>query len=279
MNHSFNINGKLVELTQPWVMGILNVTTDSFYGPSRAIDAAAIEHQAPLMVEQGARIIDIGACSTRPGAELVGEELETERLINAIEIVKNTAPSALISIDTFRADVARKCVEHGAHIINDIAGGTLDDRMMETVAELRVPYVLMHMRGTPATMQSLTHYDDGVVAEVLRDLDKKLDRMHQLGAHDIIIDPGFGFAKDVQQNYELMAHLSVFHELGAPILVGISRKSMICKTLDCTPPDSLNGTTVLNTIALLAGAHILRVHDVKPAVEAVKLVLALKHNA
>lgn len=259
-------------ITRPWVMGILNVTPDSFWAGSRCDTQQAIEQRVATMIDEGADAIDIGAYSTRPGAAEVTVHDEMARLDRAMHIVRDMAPDLPTSVDTFRADVAQFAVEQlGVDIINDVSGGTLDNDMFATVARLRVPYVLMHMRGTPATMQQLTDYDN-VVADVLADLRVKLDKLHDCGVRDVLIDPGFGFSKTLEQNYQLMARLADFHQLNAPLLVGISRKSMIYKALDCTADQALNGTTVLNTLALQAGTHILRVHDVRHAVEARILV-------
>lgn len=271
--YSINIKGRLVEIDQPMVMGIVNATPDSFYNHSRVLAPEAIAARVGEMVEQGADIIDIGACSTRPGAEVATAEQEMERLDIAVDAARQAAgENMIISIDTYRANVARHCVEQlGADIINDISGGDLDHDMNTTVAQLQVPYIVMHMRGTPATMQQLTHYDD-VAAEVLEELARKIDTLHQLGVNDVIADPGFGFAKNLEQNYRLLSCLEAFHALEVPLLVGVSRKSMIQKVLNCTANEALNGTTVVNTIAMMKGAHIIRVHDVKAAVEARTLV-------
>ena len=271
--YSLNLHGRLVEIIQPLVMGIVNATPDSFYDRSRVLDAEAIQERVREMIEQGADIIDIGACSTRPGAEVVSSSEEMKRLYVALAAARKAAPDVIISVDTFRANVARHCVEHlGADIINDISGGDLDTSMHSTVAKLQVPYIVMHMRGTPATMQQFTQYDGDVAADVLKELALKVDLLHQMGINDVIADPGFGFSKTVEQNYRLLECLDTFHSLGVPLLVGVSRKSMIQRVLDCSAQDALNGTTVINTIALMKGAHILRVHDVKAAVEARTLV-------
>jgi dihydropteroate synthase len=269
MNHlSINIKGSLHHFHKPWVMGILNVTPDSFFAESRTIESDDIRRRVDDLISQGADIIDIGGYSSRPGAPEVSTDEEYSRLARGLEAIRKYHPDTLISVDTFRADVARRCVsDWEADIINDISGGNLDAEMWPTVAELQVPYILMHMRGTPSSMQSLCDYND-VTADVIRDLAFKIDAMHQLGIADIIVDPGFGFAKDINQNYQLMAELDQFKQLNAPLLVGISRKSMIYRPLDITPQTAINGTTVLNTFALLHGANILRVHDVKEAVEA-----------
>lgn len=279
MNHlSINIKGSLRHFHKPWVMGILNVTPDSFFAESRTIETDDIRRRIDDLISQGADIIDIGGYSSRPGAPEVSTDEEYSRLARGLEAIRKYHPDTLISVDTFRADVARRCVsDWEADIINDISGGNLDAEMWPTVAELKVPYILMHMRGTPSSMQSLCDYND-VTADVIRDLAFKIDAMHQLGIADIIVDPGFGFAKDINQNYQLMAELDQFKQLNAPLLVGISRKSMIYRPLDITPQTAINGTTVLNTFALLHGANILRVHDVKEAVEAVKIIDLIKQN-
>ena len=279
MNHlSINIKGSLHHFHKPWVMGILNVTPDSFFAESRTIETDDIRRRIDDLIFQGADIIDIGGYSSRPGAPEVSTDEEYSRLARGLEAIRKYHPDTLISVDTFRADVARRCVsDWEADIINDISGGNLDAEMWPTVAELQVPYILMHMRGTPSSMQSLCDYND-VTADVIRDLAFKIDAMHQLGIADIIVDPGFGFAKDINQNYQLMAELDQFKQLNAPLLVGISRKSMIYRPLDITPQTAINGTTVLNTFALLHGANILRVHDVKEAVEAVKIIDLIKQN-
>ena len=274
--YSLNLNGRLVTIDRPWVMGIINITPDSFYSGSRINDEQSLIQRVRQMVADGADIIDVGACSTRPGSESVDAQGEMKRLQWALAIIGREAPGVIISVDTFRAAVARRCVEEwGAHIINDISGGTLDDEMFATVASLNVPYVLMHMRGTPETMSSLTDYDD-VAADVLEWMARRIDDLRQMGVSDVIADPGFGFAKTVEQNYRLLACLEAYHALNAPLLVGVSRKRMIFTPLDITPDEALNGTTVVNTLALERGAHILRVHDVKAAAEAVKLTTLMQ---
>ncbi|WP_254560843.1 dihydropteroate synthase [Dyadobacter diqingensis] len=270
---TIKIQGRLLDLSMPRVMGILNITPDSFYSESRMKSMEAVIEKAGKMQEDGAVLIDIGGYSTRPGAKEVGESEETDRVVPVIEQLNKYFPELIISVDTFRSEVARQSVLNGAHIINDVAGGLLDDRMFDVVAELGVPYILMHMRGTPQTMNTLTDYDF-LVPRILQELQEKLIVLRQKGVSDVIIDPGFGFAKTTAQNFALMKDLSEFHELGCPLLVGISRKGMIYNTLNITAQDALNGTTVLNTISLQHGASILRVHDVKPAVEAVKLWMA-----
>lgn len=273
---SLNIHGHLIEYDRPAVMGIINVTPDSFYAGSRT-KADEIGRRVRSMIDDGADMIDIGAYSSRPGAAEVSEAEEIDRLSEGMAALREAAPDVVVSVDTFRASVAKAAIEQmGADIVNDISGGDLDGRMFETVASLRVPYILMHMRGTPADMQTLTEYPDGVTAEVLRDLSVKLRTLRLAGVNDVIVDPGFGFAKTLEQNYRLMADLPMFAEmLDAPVLVGVSRKSMVTRALGITAKDALNGTTVLNTIALLGGAQILRVHDVKACAEAVRIVSML----
>ena len=271
-SYSLNLRGRLVEIDRPWVMGIVNVTPDSFYSGSRVNDELTLLNRVQQLLTEGADMLDIGACSTRPGSQSVDAQGEMQRLEWALAVIRRIAPDVILSVDTYRADVARRCVEDwGVDIINDISGGTLDDDMFKTVAQLHVPYVLMHMRGTPDTMSSLTDYDD-VTADVLEWMARRIDTMRQMGVADIIADPGFGFAKTMEQNFELLAGLEAFHALEAPLLVGVSRKRMIYTPLECNADEALNGTTVINTMALERGAHILRVHDVRAAVEAVKLV-------
>lgn len=274
MKKTLNIAGKLLDLSTPQVMGILNVTPDSFFSGSRVLQIEDAYKKADKMLSEGASMLDIGGHSTRPGADAVSEEEELTRVLPVVEMLRKRFPEAIISIDTFRASVARKSIEAGAHIINDIAGGNLDPLMFETVAELNVPYILMHSRGTPQTMKELNQYDD-LVTDVLRELQAKIYQLRQLGVKDIVADMGFGFAKNADQNYVLLRELRAFEALEVPLLVGVSRKSMIWRKLDITPDQSLNGTTALNTVAILNGANILRVHDVKEAIEVVKLVRLL----
>ena len=271
--YTLTIKGEKRAIVKPWVMGILNVTPDSFYSGSRmGVDEMRIGERVEEILKEGGDIIDIGAYSTRSNADDISPEEEYSRLKIGLNVIKNIDANAIVSVDTFRADVARRCVEEfGVDIVNDVSGGTLDDDMFATVAKLKVPYILMHMRGTPATMQQLTEYND-VTRDVIGDLHKKKCALNDLGIDDVIIDPGFGFSKTVEQNFEMLNRLEDFKQLDAPLLVGVSRKSMIYRTLGCTPVESLNGTTVINTISLLKGAHILRVHDVKEAVEVCKLV-------
>lgn len=270
--HTLNLRGQLYELREPKIMGILNVTPDSFYAESRTPDEQHIAARVQKLVNDGADMIDIGGYSSRPGADDVSPAEEMERLRRGLRIVRKLYPDLPISVDTFRADVARMCVEEeGADIINDISGGMMDHHMFRTVARLGVPYILMHMQGTPDTMQQAPHYNN-LRREVMLYFAERIDRLCQMGAKDIIVDPGFGFGKTLDHNYELFEHLDDFSCFNLPILVGISRKSMIYKFLGGTPQTSLNGTTVLNTIALMKGASILRVHDVKEAVEAKRIV-------
>ncbi len=267
-----NLRGKFTEIKETLVMGILNVTPDSFFSGSRCNDENKIKLRVHEIIEEGAKIIDIGGYSSRPGAYDITPEEEYQRLAQGLDVIKRIAPEIIISVDTFRADVARRCVKDwNVDIINDISGGTLDNNMIDTVAELNVPYILMHMRGTPSTMQQFTQYHD-VTNDVISELSEKVNTLHNNGVKDIIIDPGFGFSKTIEQNYEMINHLEQFHTMNLPVLVGISRKSMIYKALNLTSETALNGTTVLNTIATLKGAHFLRVHDVKEAIEAVKIV-------
>ena len=271
-----NVNGKLMDLSQPQVMGILNVTPDSFYAGSRGVAERDIIDRLRQMTDEGASIIDIGAYSSRPDADDVGTEEEMARLRHALNLVRQHQPDAVVSVDTFRADVARMCVEeYGVAMVNDISAGEMDDEMFPTIARLGVPYIAMHMKGTPQTMQINPQYEH-FLKEIFYFFSEKVQKLRDLGVKDIIIDPGFGFGKTMEHNYQLMNHLEEFKLFGLPLLVGISRKSMIYKLLGTTPEEALNGTTVLNTIALQKGAHILRVHDVKAAVEAVKIVEKMK---
>lgn len=267
---TINVGGRLVSLDEPQVMGILNVTPDSFFASSRCRSEEEIRHRICQIRCEGATMVDIGAYSSRPGAEDVTQEEELRRLLPAIALVREEWPEAIVSVDTFRSEVARKAVEAGADIVNDISGGEMDSEMFGAIAELHVPYVLMHMQGTPDNMQQAPHYDN-LMCEVFRSLGERVESLHEMGIADIIIDPGFGFGKTMAQNYEMMSHLGEFRLLDCPLLVGVSRKSMIYRLLETTPEQSLNGTTVLNTIALMNGANILRVHDVKEAVEAIKI--------
>jgi len=274
MNQHFTIqsHGRLIDITRPQVMGILNVTPDSFYAGSRMQTEAAIEARVDAILSEGGAMIDVGAYSSRSGADDVSPAEEMSRLRPALQYIRSAHPQAIVSVDTFRADVARMCVEeYGADIINDISGGALDAAMFPTVAHLGVPYVLMHMKGTPQNMQDAPSYDH-LMLEMLQYFAERIQQLRDLGQKDIILDAGFGFAKTLAHNYELLAHLEQLHVFELPILTGISRKSMIYKLLSTTPAEALNGTTVLNTIALMKGcANILRVHDVAACVEAVRI--------
>ena len=273
---SIQLSGRLIMLDVPIVMGILNLTPDSFYDGGRYLTESEVLQRAEEILAQGGQMIDIGAVSTRPGASDVTAEEEINRLLPAAMAIRRSFPEAILSVDTFRAAIAERIVgETGDCIINDISGGTLDGQMFETVARLGVPYVLMHIQGTPRTMQMNPTYLD-VVKDILLDLSEKVNALKLLGVKDIILDPGFGFGKNLDHNYELLNHLDSFRLFELPLLAGLSRKAMIWKLLGVTPEDSLNGTTVLNTLALMGGADILRVHDVRQAVEAVRLVSELK---
>lgn len=273
---SLNVNGRLLDLSTPQVMGILNVTPDSFYAGSRSRTEAEIAARACQILDEGASIIDIGAYSSRPNAEHISPEEEMQRLRTGLEILNRNHPDAIISVDTFRAEVARQCVEeYGAAIINDISAGEMDEQMFPTVARLNVPYIMMHMQGTPQNMQKEPHYEN-LLKEVFMYFARKVRQLRDLGMKDIILDPGFGFGKTLEHNYELMAHLEEFGIFELPLLVGVSRKSMIYRLFGATSQEALNGTTVLDTVALMKGADILRVHDVREAVEAVRLIEKLK---
>ncbi|MDB5001466.1 MAG: folP [Mucilaginibacter sp.] len=267
---TLNAGGKLMDLSTPKVMGIINITPDSFYAESRKAGIDAVLKQAEKMLADGATFLDVGAYSSRPGAVDISIQEETDRLLPAVEAIAASFPDAVLSADTFRSGVAEAAIKAGAHIINDISGGELDTDMFATAARLQVPYVLMHMRGTPQNMAQLTDYED-VFAEVFNYFVKKIYQLKQLGVHDIILDPGFGFAKKASDSYELINRMQGFNVLQLPILAGISRKRMIYGLLGTTAEEALNGTTALNTIALMKGANILRVHDVKEAVETVKI--------
>ena len=263
-HHTLNIGGQLLSLDHPLVMGILNATTESFYEASRALSGDDIVRRAQTMLAEGAAILDIGACSTKPGLAPVSEEEEMRRLDTALAAIRRALPDAVLSVDTFRASVAEHCVkEYGVQIINDVYGGEADERMFDAVAKLQAPYILTY---------------DGPSDKLMYSLAERIGRLHLMGVNDIIVDPGFGFGKTLDDNYHLMNHLEELHLLECPLLVGVSRKSMIYKHLDCTPSEALNGTTALHTVALMKGAHILRVHDVKPAVEAVQIVEKI-HNS
>jgi dihydropteroate synthase len=273
-NKTLNLQGKLLDISLPKVMGILNVTPDSFYGGSRFAEPLAILKQVEKMITEGADFIDVGGYSSRPNATDVSEQEELERILPAIQSIQKEFPNIIISIDTFRSEVAKQAVLNGASMINDISSGELDIKMLETVATLKVPYIAMHLRGTPQTMNQLATYEN-LVKDITDYFHKKINQLHNLGIKDVIIDPGFGFAKTVEQNFELLNHLDYLQILGKPMLVGLSRKSMIWRTLNTSADHALNGTTALNTVALLKGASILRVHDVKEANETIKLLSAL----
>ena len=267
---TINCKGQLIDLSTPKVMGILNVTPNSFYDGGKFTLSENGLSQVGKMLDEGATFIDIGAYSSKPNAEFVSEEEELNRILPVVHVILKQFPDALLSIDTFRSRIAAVCIENGAAIINDISAGNLDEKMMEVVAKYNVPYIMMHMRGTPQTMQSQTNYEN-IVKEMLFYFSEKVNKARSLGINDLIIDPGFGFAKTLEQNYEVLQNFERFKILDLPILAGISRKSMVYKPLGLTANEALNGTTVLNTIALSKGANILRVHDVKEAVECVTL--------
>ena len=271
-----NVNGRLMDLSEPQVMGILNVTPDSFYAGSRSETEKDIVQRLHQIIDEGASIIDIGGYSSRPNAEHISAEEEMNRLRNGLEIIRKHHPDAVVSVDTFRADVAKMCVEeYGVAIINDISAGQMDEEMFPTIARLGIPSIIMHMKGTPQDMQMDPQYDH-FLKEIFYYFSEKVQKLRDLGVKDIIIDPGFGFGKTIEHNYELMNHLEEFSLFELPLLVGVSRKSMIYKLLETTPEEALNGTTALQTIALLKGANILRVHDVKEAVESIKIVQKMK---
>jgi dihydropteroate synthase len=267
---TINCKGQLIDLTTPKVMGILNVTPNSFYDGGMYRSSSEMLTKVGKMLSDGAAFIDVGAYSSKPSAEYVSEEEELQRIIPIINLILEYYPETLLSVDTFRSEVAKVCIENGAAMINDISAGNLDDKMLETVAKYNVPYIMMHMRGTPETMQKMTSYED-IVKEILFYFSEKVARARSFGINDLIIDPGFGFAKTLDQNYEVLQKLELFEILELPLLVGFSRKSMIYKTLQSSADEALNGTTVLNTMALTKGAKILRVHDVKEAMECVTL--------
>ena len=258
-------------------MGILNITPDSFYDGGKYKNEADILFQTEKMLNEGATFIDVGAYSSRPGAAHISEKEELKRILPVIDLLVKYFPEIIISVDTFRSEIAKKTIENGAAIINDISGGKMDEKMFQTVAELQVPYILMHMLGTPQNMQQNTVYED-VTKDIIRFFSEQIFKLHQLKMNDIIIDMGFGFGKTLQHNYEILSNLALFKNLDAPILIGVSRKSMLYKPLDITANEALNATTAANTIALLNGANILRVHDVKEAVEAIKIVNQLREN-
>ena len=274
---TINGNGQLIDLASPKVMGILNVTPNSFFDGGKYKTESVILSQVGKMLSDGATFIDIGAYSSKPSAEFVSEKEELYRIVPVVNLILEKFPDSLISIDTFRSEVAKVCLENGAAIINDISAGNLDDKMLETIAKYNVPYIMMHMRGTPQTMQTMTNYDN-IVKEMLFYFSQRIAEARSLGINDLIIDPGFGFAKTLEQNYEVLRKLGLFEMLELPLLAGFSRKSMIYKTLHSTAEEALNGTSVLNTIALTKGAKILRVHDVKEAMECVTLFNKLNNK-
>ena len=271
---TINCKGTLIDLSTPKVMGILNCTPDSFFDGGKFKNETEFLNQVEKMLFEGATFVDVGAYSSKPGAEFVSETEEINRLLPVVDLILKHFPETILSIDTFRSEVAKQAIENGAALINDISAGNLDEKMMQTIADLKVPYIMMHMRGTPKTMQSLTNYEN-IVKEMLFYFSEKIAFARSLGINDLIVDPGFGFAKTLEQNYEVLNKIELFKILELPILVGVSRKSMIYKVLETSAQESLNGTTVLNTIALQKGANILRVHDVKEAVEAIKLISPL----
>lgn len=273
---TINCRGNLIDLSTPKVMGILNLTPDSFYSGSRNKPDTVFLKNAEDMLQEGAAFLDVGGYSTRPGALDISSEEELKRIVPAVELLLKEFPEVIISVDTFRNKVAEACLEAGAAMINDISAGNLDENMMKVVAKHQVPYIMMHMRGTPQTMKDLNSYED-MIREILFYFSERTKTAHRHGITDVIIDPGFGFSKNIAQNFELLKNLELFKILELPLLTGLSRKSTIYKTLGCEPTEALNGTTVLNTVALLHGANILRVHDVKEAVEAVKLTDCLKN--
>ncbi|AUP80889.1 dihydropteroate synthase [Flavivirga eckloniae] len=268
---TINCKGKLIDLTSPKVMGILNITPDSFYDGGQHKSNLDILKHVELMLQEGATFIDVGAYSSRPNADHVSETDELKRILPIVDLILKEFPDTLLSIDTFRSHVAKQCIDAGATLINDISAGKLDHNMLQTIADLRVPYIMMHMKGTPQTMQQQTDYDD-MLKEILYYFSERIAAARQLGIVDVIVDPGFGFAKTLEQNYELLNKLEHFKMIEKPVLVGISRKSMIYKALETSAKASLNGTSVLNTVALQKNASILRVHDVKEAMECIKLV-------
>lgn len=268
---AINVKGQLLTFERPRVMGILNVTPDSFYDGGKYDSVSNALKRAEILLEDGADILDLGAQSTRPGATLSTEDEEKQRLLSVIEAIVQHFPEAILSVDTFRSEVASAAIHAGAHIINDVSGGLLDGRMFSVMADLQVPYILMHMRGTPQTMQQHTDYQD-IVTDVAVELGHKIAQLRQLGVENIILDPGFGFAKTLAQNFELLDRIAELHYLNLPILGGISRKSMIYKKLNCSPTEALTGTIALNTLLLERGVQLLRVHDVKEAKEVVELL-------
>lgn len=275
MKRTLNCKGKLIDLNEPKVMGILNITPDSFYDKSRFSSKDDLLKRTETILSEGATFIDVGAYSSRPGAEFVSEEEERKRLIPALEIILKEFPDVLLSVDTFRSNIAKETINLGASIINDISGGDMDPDMFDVVVNKQVPYILMHMRGNPQTMSNLNNYNH-LIVDIISELQVKVNDLQKRGLNDIIIDPGLGFAKDLLQNYEIVKELNSFKCIGHPLLIGASRKSMIYKLLECEPHNALIGTTVVHTACLLNGASILRVHDVKEAIEAIKITTLLK---
>ncbi len=274
MTKSINCKGQLIDLSTPKIMGILNVTPDSFYDGGTLKNDKNILDRVENMLKEGTSFIDVGAYSSHPNADHITEDEELKRIVPVVDLILKNFPNTLISVDTFRSNIAKQCIEAGAALVNDISAGKMDDKMMQTIVELQVPYIMMHMKGTPQTMQQHANYDN-LLKEVLLYFSERIAAARQLGIIDLIADPGFGFSKTVEQNYELLNKLEHFSMLDLPLLVGISRKSMIYKVLENSPNEALNGSTVLNTIALQKGASILRVHDVKEAVECIKLISQL----
>lgn len=271
---TINCKGTLIDLSTPKVMGILNITPDSFYDGGKHQTESAILNHVKKLLDEGATFIDVGAYSSKPNAAFVSEDEELKRILPVVSSILKEFPDVLLSIDTFRSNIAKACIDLGASIINDISAGVLDKNMLKTIADLHVPYIMMHLKGTPQTMQQLAQYDN-LTKDILFYFSERIATARQLGIVDILVDPGFGFAKTTEQNYQLLNQLELFNMLELPVLVGVSRKSMIYKTLETTAKESLNGTSVLNTIALQKGASILRVHDVKEAMECIKLVQSL----
>ena len=270
MSKTIKNTSNLIDFSTPCVMGVLNLTEDSFFDGGKYISRIQIQNRVKEIYLEGAKIIDIGACSSKPGSKPIEENKEIDKLLEAIKIIKETSPNLIISVDTFRANVARECIKHGAHIINDISAGELDSKMLETIVELNVPYVMMHMQGKPLDMQKNPQYEN-IIDEIIKFFEKKILLLNKKGFKKIIIDPGLGFGKNIQHNYQIVNNIEEFHTLGYPLLIGASRKSMIYKLLDISAVEALNGTTIINTIALLKKTSILRVHDIKEAVECIKL--------
>ena len=270
MSKTIKNTSNLIDFSTPCVMGVLNLTEDSFFDGGKYISRIQIQNRVKEIYLEGAKIIDIGACSSKPGSKPIEENKEIDKLLEAIKIIKETSPNLIISVDTFRANVARECIKHGAHIINDISAGELDSKMLETIVELNVPYVMMHMQGNPLDMQKNPQYEN-IIDEIIKFFEKKILLLNEKGFKKIIIDPGLGFGKNIQHNYQIVNNIEEFHTLGYPLLIGASRKSMIYKLLDISAVEALNGTTIINTIALLKKTSILRVHDIKEAVECIKL--------